>query len=744
MLTIRLKGKYIIMMSVLLLVLAGVIYASSSRVAAGQDLQQAEAAGDWERYVQILKEQYPNPEDAAEKLYFSAEEDAGGAPDFQRNTIYIFPTWSHWGEPGAQEVQLEWAIEKLLLLREHFPESSWAQTTHLMKLAKNYYALGDYEWAEQYAKETNNVLLLARIYLDNGNYQAALQVTEASLTKQADSSLEIHYAKGRALMGLERWQEAKVLFTELAAKADVIFTQVAGEDKQAERTNVDHWEKIAQHQLERIKTLQHHQGKGQISGNVWLGNEKLAGVRIYLLDQTVYRGWSSSTEVAEMRQVVSAEDGSFHFANVLPGRYALGVAVPILDVEGYTLQEPQEFTLQGGQIIAQDVRFVGIASAQEPLGGKEIDGDAEFRWDAVEGAAYYDVSVTFSSRDKEKNHGSYSTVLRPGVTENKLLIDVDEELHKARFYPSYGHSDGKLNPNSVFGMIFPGGEFAWYVTAYNSEGQKINTSNGYGAIVGEDELPIFRIKGEFTAADRLVWDLEYEQAIDVYEEDLQSNPADTHALLMLARIHQFGIRFDEPKLAEAAIYYERLLQEENTPEARKALAGVYEKLNRHQEAYELTQSLLETDVEGWDTHFALAKADVQLGRPKDALMRLEKAVVMEYGQYARAYPVVLSLALGDVESALWFAEQVDGGERYVALLNEYKAAGYTFSLEVRKSIIDGEYRKASQMLTNAVHDQFLQGLLLYLGGEGTEDMQEWISREMEPGLLQDLLRKMVM
>ncbi|HZK24196.1 MAG TPA: tetratricopeptide repeat protein, partial [Oscillospiraceae bacterium] len=725
----RLQGKHLVFITVLMFVLTGLIITAvirDGRVQAAHDLEQAAKNGAWDEYLRLLQEQEPNP---AEKLYSSATEDAEGAPDWQRDTIYLFPTWTHGGDATGQEVHLDWAIAKLLLLQEHYPDSSW-KSHALRDLATYYYALGDYTQAEKYAKAVDDVLLLARIALDRGDYQRALQITEQELQGEANPKMELLYAKGRALLGLGEWEEAKKLFTSLPAAAEAMLAPFL-EDEQMIRDNVGHWEQIAQLNLERITTLQNSEGTGQIGGRVLLGGVPLAGVRVYLLDNTVPKNWSSSNEVMTMRQVVSNAEGTFQFKHVLPGKYVLGAAVQLAAVEGYTLQEQQEFTVESGQNVTQELRFVEVALLEEPIGRQEVDGEVEFRWQAVEDAAFYKLWVT-SVVDQT---GSVSTVLRPQVTANSIRINLTEELKKSPFYPSYGYGSEKLNPHLLFGQIYRGGEFAWYITAHDASGRKISASNGYGATVSEEELPLFKIKGEFSPADRLVWAQEYERAIAAYEASLKNNPQDSHALVMLARIHHFGIRRGEAKPAEAAGYYERLLNVDDTPEARKALAEVYAQLKRNQEAYELYQSLLGTPAADWQLHYELAKVEYQLGRPSAALTRLKQTVTMADGEYLRVYPVALSLLLGDVDSALWFAQQVDEGERYLSLLKAYEAAEYTSSPAVEQAIKTGEFVQAGELLTQKPHDLFLQTLLLYLEGNSAVELREQMLPSFSPGLL---------
>ena len=116
---------------------------------------------------------------------------------------------------------------------------------------------------------------------------------------------------------------------------------------------------------------------------------------------------------------------------------------------------------------------------------------------------------------------------------------------------------------------------------------------------------------------------------------------------------------------------------------------------------------------------------------------------MADGRYVRSYPVVLALVLDDVDSALWFAQQVDEGERYLPLLREYDTVYESFSPAVEQAIKTGEYQQAAALLTQEPHDLFLRALLLYLEGKSPTDVREQLRPQLPAGLLQDLLTKLL-
>ena len=84
-----LKGKHLVLLTLLLLLLTGLTYAAARRNTHGQaaqKLQQAAQDGQWEEYLRLLQEQESDP---AEKLYTLLK--MPPVPPMVRDTIYLFP-----------------------------------------------------------------------------------------------------------------------------------------------------------------------------------------------------------------------------------------------------------------------------------------------------------------------------------------------------------------------------------------------------------------------------------------------------------------------------------------------------------------------------------------------------------------------------------------------------------------------------------------------------------------------------
>ncbi|MDW7651508.1 MAG: hypothetical protein SCM57_09285, partial [Bacillota bacterium] len=87
MFTIRIKGKYIVPAAALVLVLSVMLYSAAARAVSLRELELAQQSQNLDEYIHLLRDLYPNPEDATRELYNSAMDDAGGGGGQQRNMV---------------------------------------------------------------------------------------------------------------------------------------------------------------------------------------------------------------------------------------------------------------------------------------------------------------------------------------------------------------------------------------------------------------------------------------------------------------------------------------------------------------------------------------------------------------------------------------------------------------------------------------------------------------------------------
>lgn len=742
MLVIRLKGKHIVISGIMIVALCLTGYAAIAR---RSPAKAENVAGEPQEYLQYLRSMYPDGDDVARELYFSAAGDVGQ----EAGMLFILPmmTWS----PGVlhSEQDLQRGMEKFQLVLEHYPDSPWAKHS-LQGLGSAYFQLGEYDAAEKYLKqsvEAGDVAaaaateLLARLYLMRGESQKALALVEKSLAaKPVTNPLEMNRLKGEALMALGEWDKAREVFLALPSLAEALLSRNRDQEANAVANNL--WEKICTDALRRIDLLEKAAKTCTISGRVLLEGRGLANARVYLVDNPVNSGFSTGY-LEYLPYVVTGEDGKFEFQGLPPGRYALGLGVRLSAIEGYTFGGGLgDIVLAEGDRAEFNLEFVPKARVLSPAGGQVIKGKVEFKWTKVTGAHSYNLVIGPAYRSEDGSISSGTRwALKWGIDGTSVEVDLDAEVEKARLGGLIVHTDEGIDPRSVLGLIHYGGEYVWGVEAYDEKGVRISDSFGFGGTWSGEELPLFAIAGKESLgkADRLLLERRYEEAIEAYEKALLQDPQDKHALLVLARLHGFGIHWEKADPALAARYYARLLELEDTPELRKWLAAMYLQSGENQKAYDTGITVINAGHGDWSTCRDMARAAFRLGRLQEAARLADLALNMENGEHIGAFPVALALVRGDAEKALSYAGRVNGGERYRSLLAAWKESGPAVPRAVLEALPKGEYRHVENLVPGE-QGKLLKGLMLYL--EGAPDCRERIGSllaGMEQGLPRELL-----
>lgn len=126
-------------------------------------------------------------------------------------------------------------------------------------------------------------------------------------------------------------------------------------------------------------------------------------------------------------------------------------------------------------------------------------------------------------------------------------------------FASYGE-DG-LNPDSILGLVYPGGQFTWSVAAYNEASILINKSDGIYMTMNH-AIPFFSLdKAGQLQGDKYVLNQDYEQAIVKYQEEM-TNP---YALRALALIYYLnGIDPNSQGNPVEALKYMKMIKNPST------------------------------------------------------------------------------------------------------------------------------------------------------------------------------------
>ncbi|SHE13501.1 Uncharacterised protein [Chlamydia abortus] len=336
-------------------------------------------------------------------------------------------------------------------------------------------------------------------------------------------------------------------------QAERVYEQLASSENQ--------WVgKEAQGYLEAIRSRQPRPGEEpSITGRVIVGGKGVEDVFVILRKKTENNTWYSNP-FGYYPVAITDSDGTYRFYDVESGHYEVGVGIGADAVSGFyrTGQEEPVAEISEHSTAGYDIVFLPKVETISPVNRELIDGDAiRFEWEPYPAASYYQLGITSIDRDKQgKVAGSSTVLLNEKWTETNAEYDLDTLRNYRRgISVSYGQDEMWLSTQGVLGAIFPGGEFTWYVDAFDAEGRKISSSSGY-YLLNDNQVPYFTIDDrEQLEGDRYVMEHRYEEAVQAYEKQLDH----PYALRALARLWFTGFRYgEEGDKAKALTYLERL------------------------------------------------------------------------------------------------------------------------------------------------------------------------------------------
>lgn len=327
-----------------------------------------------------------------------------------------------------------------------------------------------------------------------------------------------------------------------------------------------------------------------LEGSVTLDGQPASGVYV-VLRKASDPGWVTRP-FGHYPVAVTDEAGRYRFYGddlsgearpwqAQPGEYEVGVGMLPEEVEGYHLVEPDRptVTIAYGETGRYDLSFAPRIGLVSPVDGDLIEGDRiAFRWHAVPGAAYYQLSIAALEPDKDgRAAGSIKSPLEErwtGTSAEYRMEDLRSRLIGYVKRQGTSKNDFALGTQSILGVVYPGGQFVWAVDAYSAEGRKLTSSAAHR--FDRPDRPHFHTPADgLTEGDRLVQQQRYEEAVAAYEREGGGD----RTLRALAAMALHGITADDPgDPAKALAYLERIKKPskqdaETIGYARKQLTG---------------------------------------------------------------------------------------------------------------------------------------------------------------------------
>lgn len=137
---------------------------------------------------------------------------------------------------------------------------------------------------------------------------------------------------------------------------------------------------------------------------------------------------------SEPYQMITDAEGRFQFSGVIPGFYQIQLGFSFEQIDGWTwpVQSDDWIELQSGGSVTHDITLQPLLELQSPVNSQVLTGEAvQFKWEAVDGAAYYNLSTTVDDKGSFFSH-----ITRQRITDNQVEIPVTE------LYNSGGFSTG--------------------------------------------------------------------------------------------------------------------------------------------------------------------------------------------------------------------------------------------------------------------------------------------------------------
>ncbi|WP_339317180.1 carboxypeptidase-like regulatory domain-containing protein [Paenibacillus sp. FSL R10-2734] len=566
--------------------------------------------------------------------------------DPYRYNVNIGTTMSQWNhdEPHSSDLLPE---DKIALLEEYILDGP-ADNTRIFAaklLAYEYDALGRKDDGDQAlitaAKQINSnshlakelALLRAERALNSGDITTAETILEqTTFPSEYQENLDAQKAwlTGRLLFTKGEAQEALTVVTkglESYKKFWLGVTADSGASGSSSNSAPEIGTSETEMQLEALRSaIQSAIGMGSNSTAVVSGTltrsdgTPVSRAGIFLRAESEVH---HSITAAEPYLIVTDDEGRFEFHGVIPGFYQLQLGLSYDQIDGWTwpIQYDDWIEVKPGDTLNESIVLQPLLELQSPINQETItDQTVEFRWQAVEDAAYYRLSGGVSMVGS-----SFSSQIRDHITDNQVSIPVDELYYNSGFsYGSGGEGFESIDPLSFLVFMNPEARFSWNIEAFDADGRLITRSNGYR--LNEDtasNLPFFYLKErELTTADQLLLDKKPDQALKMYQQNVADDPQNAHALHMLVKL----------LLAKSSITKDDSLEDQAIPLLQK-LMQLHPSSN-----YAFTLSQYYFDHADWKSYSDFYSRSNELSQTKDNgyVLSIHAVALMHQGKIEEA------------------------------------------------------------------------------------------------------------
>jgi len=307
--------------------------------------------------------------------------------------------------------------------------------------------------------------------------------------------------------------------------------------------------------------IRRYAGDNTIKGRVTVNGKGIPYVQIYIHTKSQYGTYSPDNE---LYIAITDFNGGFETIGLKEGEYEIGIGVSQPLAYDLVYRERNERMLQVKGDTTYNFEFTEPMEIISPKGEFALkDSTFHLKWERIEGAEYYEVhAVSFDNPyDMSGSSIIYAIPDEKGEyeipdTEANIDIDVVNFYSSAVFY-SGEDEERIINPGGILGTFYPGIRVPIIVKAYDAEGNILNST--LPLVSDYEDMTIVKVENrELSEGERLIANMEYEEAISYYEDILERDDKNTEALTYLSRLYAEGWRKGTESLDKAREYAERL------------------------------------------------------------------------------------------------------------------------------------------------------------------------------------------
>lgn len=488
---------------------------------------------------------------------------------------------------------------------------------------------------------------------------------------------------------------------------------------------------------EQYKNEEKMKGNNTVKGKVTMNGAPMTGMLVYLLVSDDWGVFTSGHSIPYCSYMAFTDENGEYVLNQVPvGIYNLGFSGDWQRVQGKNIEFESDsaIVLKNENTITRDISFHNSIEVKvKTVNENEVD----FQWDEIQDADYY---VIWMGELRESEKDERAVVQNNYVSERiyatEYHFDIEEERKNA-MTGGFAWSDEKVIVSTVLDPLYHEGEYAYHVVGMK-DGRIVGDSDGIYPNAPHDTI---HIQGySWTKADEFLLGEKFEEAVFEYENAIQKDPDNIHALKMLAALYSNGWRTEDGwenrigKNPEKAIRYyeklERLLSQKQ--DVRNHLASLYEKIGAYDKAIACYQKLIEEDHPSSYQFAALGNLYIQQGRIQEAKITLEAGYKVEETEYIQESMIMLYLMIDDIEGLKKIGEEYLPSHLYAdytSIFNKYEKMDRYAYEPFYKDMREDQIEKAKNLLDNREDDlsKLYKGIFALLEYDGEKREEEYIS-----------------